>query len=155
MSQIIATKFTTRAKLLKGDLPNLGEDWTTLTGSNVLDTAVLGPQHGPPLPIVSRPSRPPPGLPLPQQFGSKDGFPVNHGAGDLGKIGEVVTELRASIVGCHREIVRRETDLEICPSSNLHQFVPQAPHTRHEFIPPSIKSTMKKGNNSLVKARFY
>ena len=150
MSQIIATKFTTRAKLLKGDLPNLGEDRTTLTGSNVLDTAVLGPPHGPPLPIVSRPSRPPPGLPIPHKFG-----PVNHGAGDLGKIGEVVTQLRASIVGCHRETVRRETGLDICPSSNLHQFVPQAPHTRHEFIPPSIKSTMKKGNNSLVKARFY
>ena len=150
MSQIIATKFTTRAKLLKGDLPNLGEDMTTLTASNVLDTAVLGPPQGPPLPIVSRPSRPPPGLPIPHQFG-----PVNHGAGDLGKIGEVVTQLRASIVGCHRETVRRETGLDICPSSNLHQFVPQAPHTRHEFIPPSIKSTMKKGNNSLVKARFY
>ena len=147
MSQIIATKFTTRAKLLKGDLPNLGADMTTSMGLNVLDPGVLKPPHGPPLPTVSRPRRPPPGLPVPPHFGSKDGFPVNHGAGDLGKIGEVVTELRASIVGCHREIVRRETGLEICPSSNLHQFVPQAPHTRHEFIPPSIKSTMKRSNN--------
>ena len=143
MSQMIATKFTTRVKLLKGDLPNV----TTSTGLNVLDPTVQSPPHRPPLPTVPRPSRPPPGLPVPPHFGSKDGFPVNYGAGDLGKIGEVVTQLRASIVGCHRETVRRETDLEICPSSNLHHFVPQAPHTRHEFIPPSIKSTMKKGNN--------
>ena len=136
MSQIIATKFTTRAKLLKGDLPN----FTTSTG--LQDPTVQSPLHRPPPPTVPRPSRPPPGLPIPHKFG-----PVNHGAGDLGKIGEVVTQLRASIVGCHRETVRRETVLDICPSSNRHQFVPQAPHTRHETIPPSIKSTMKKGNN--------
>ena len=142
MSQIIATKFTTRAKLLRGDLPNLGEDMITSTGSNVLDPAVQRPPHGPPLPIVSRPICPPPGLPVPQQFG-----PANHGAEDLGKLGDVVTQLRASIVGCHRETVRRETGLDICPSSNLHRFVPQAPHTRHEILPPSIKSTVKKGNN--------
>ena len=147
MSQIIATKFTTRAKLLKGDLTNTGEDMTVSMGLNVLDPGVLRPQHRPTLPTVSRPRRPPPGLPVPPHFGSKDGFPVNHGAGDLGKIGEVVTQLRASVVGCHRETVRRETDLEICPSSNLHHFVPQAPHTRHEFIPPSIKYTFNRGNN--------
>ena len=141
MSQIIATKLTTRAKLLKGDLPN----FTTSTG--LQDPTVQSPLHRPPPPTVPRPSRPPPGLPLPQQFGSKDGFPVNHGAGDLGKMGEVVTELRASIVGCHREIVRSKTGLEICPSSNLHQFVPQAPHTQHEFILPSIKYTFNRGNN--------
>ena len=111
MSQIIATKFTTRAKLLKGDLPNLGADMTTSMGLNVLDPGALTPPHGPSLRTVSRPRRPPPELPVPPHFGSKDGFPVNHGAGDLGMIGEVVTKLR------------------------------------HEFIPPSIKSTMKRGNN--------
>ena len=146
MSQMIATRFSTRAKLLKGDLPNSGAEMTTST----LNAVMQRPALGQPLPIVSRPRRPPPGLPASPQFEAEEGLPVGHGAGDFGKIGDVVTQLTASIVGCHRETVRRETGLENCPSSNLHQFIPQVPHSRHEFIQPSIKSTMKRGHNYTI-----
>ena len=146
MSQMIATRFSTRAKLLKGDLPNSGAEMTTST----LNAVMQRPALDQPLPIVSRPRRPPPGLPASPQFEAEEGLPVSHGAGDFGKIGDVVTQLTASIVGCHRETVRRETGLENCPSSNLHQFIPQVPHSRHEFIQPSIKSTMKRGHNYTI-----
>ena len=147
MSQMIATRFSTRAKLLKGDLPNSGPEMTTSPLNAVMQRPPLGRSQ----PIESMLRQPPPGLPVPPQFGSKEGLPVNHGAGDFGKIGDVVTQLSASIVGCHRETVRRETGLENCPSSNLHQFVPQVPHSRHEFNPPSIKSNVKKGNYHQMK----
>ena len=129
MSQMIATQFSVRTKLLKGDLPKSGAEMTI--------------PFGQPLPLISKPRRPPPGLPVPPLFG----LPESQRAGDFGTIGEVVTQLSASIVGCHHETVRRETGLENCPSSNLHQFVPQVPHSRHEFVQPSVKFTMKRGNN--------
>ena len=145
MSNMIATKFSTRAKLLRGDLPKSEAEMTTSMGSPLLTSVLQRPPPALPMPMESRPKRPPPGLPLPPQFGL--GLPVNHGGGDFGKIGNVVTQMCDSIVGCHRETVRRETDLENCPSSNLHQFVPKVPHSIHEFISPSIKSTGKRGNN--------
>ena len=92
MSQMIATQLATRVKLLKGDLPKMGEEMTTSRSPTGL-----------PVPKVMLPRRPPPGLPILPQFGSG---------------------------GMH-----------------LHQFVPQALHTGHEFIPPSIKSTFNRGNN--------
>ena len=153
MSHLIATQLSTRVKLLKGDLSMSGADMTNLMGSNVLNSVVQRPTIGLHLPMVSRPRRPPPGLPVPPHFWSvsKEG----DGAGNFGKIEDAVTQLSASIVGCHRETVRRETGLENCPSSNLHQFVPQVSHTRHEFIPPSVKSTLKKGKNYDVKTLFF
>ena len=57
--------------------------------------------------------------------------------GHLGEIRSSVTQLSASIVSCHRETVRRVTAVENCPSSNLHHFVQQVPHTRHEYSPPT------------------
>ena len=145
---MIATRFSTRAKLLKGDLANSGPEMTTSPLNAVMQRPPLGQSQQ----IVSM-LRPPPGLPVPvpPQFGSKEGLPVNYGAGDFGKLGDVVTQLTSSIVGCHRETVRRETGLEDCPSSNLHQFIPQVPHSRHEFNPPSIKSTVKRGNHHQMK----
>ena len=140
MTQMIATQFSMRAKVLKGDLANSGAEITRTP-----------PQ---PLPMVSRLRRPPPGLPVTPMFGTQGGLPSVHEEGGFGGIGDVVTQLRTSIVGCHRETVKRETGLENCPSSNLHQFVPQVPHSRHEFIPPSMKSTMKRGNNQHVKISF-
>ena len=155
---LIANKFSIRAKLLKGDLPKSGADITTSMGSNVLNSAMQRPTLGLHLPRASRPMRPPPGLPVPPQFGSQGGLSLSHEGdrgGNFGKIGDAVTQLSASIVGCHREAVRRETGLENCPSSNLHQFVPQHPHSRHEFISPSSKATVERGNNYHAKTRFY
>ncbi len=148
MSYIIATQFSTQVKLLRGDLPKSGAEMTTSMGSNELPSVV-------PLPMVSRPRRPPPGLPVPAQFRKLEALPANHGSGDFAKIGDVVTQLSASIVGCHREPVMRETGLENCPSSNLHNFVPQVPHSRHELIPPSIKSTENRGNIYHTNTRFF
>ena len=141
MTRMIATQFSMRAKLLKGDLAMSGAEMTTPLNQ--------------PLPMVAKPRRPPPGLSVPLLFGSQGGLPASQGAGDFGTIGEVVTQLNASIVGCHRESVRRETGLENCPSSNLHHFVSQVPHSRHEIIPPSIKSTVKRGNNYHVKFSLH
>ena len=149
---LIANKFSIRAKLLKGDLPMSGADMTTSMGSYVPNSVVQRPPLGLHLPMVSRPRRPPPGLPVPPHFWSASNG--GEGARSFGKIEDAVTQLSASIVGCHRETVRRETGLENCPSSNLHQFVPQVSHSRHEFIPPSIKSNLKRGNNYNVKTLF-
>ena len=133
MSNMIATQLSVRTKLLKGDLPKSGAEIATPLGQ--------------PLPMVAKPRRPPPGLSVPLPFGSQGRLPASQGLGDFGTLGEVVTQLNASIVGCHRETVRRETGLDNCPSSNLHQFVPQVPHSRHEFIHPSIKLTLDRGNS--------
>ena len=66
---------------------------------------------------------------------------------DRREVGGAVTKLQASIVGCHRETVRRVTAVENCPSSNLHHFVQQVPHSRHEYSPPtdSHRSKVKGG----------
>ena len=73
--------------------------------------------------------------------------------GHLGEIRSSVTQLRASIVGCHRETVRRVTAVENCPSSNLHHFVQQVPHSRHEYSPPtdSHRSKVKGGKLTILQ----
>ena len=162
MSQMIANQFATRAKLLKGDLSKPGFE-TSFTASTMTR---LPP--GLPLPSGSGPRRPPPGLPMPKGAGLRSpppGLSLPMGAGpshpppglpptletsstcplpDL--IGDTVTQLRASIVGCHQETVRRETGLDSCPSSNLHHFVKQSPHSRHDYIPPTVQSTLSQSN---------
>ena len=141
---MIATQFTTRAKLLKGDLLQSGPEMTR--------GVLKRPPPGLPLPVVARPRFPPPGFPVLPQFGTQGGMAICQGDGKggvvaNGKIVDAVTQLSASIVGCHRETVTRETGLECCPSSNQHHFVPQKPHSRHEFDPTSKKATVKNGNN--------
>ena len=162
MSQMIANQFATRAKLLKGDLSKPGFE-TSFTASTMTrlppglplpsgsgprrpppglpKTKGAGPRRPPPglyLPMGAGPSHPPPGLPPPLETSSTCPLP------DL--IGDTVTQLRASIVGCHRETVRRETGLDSCPSSNLHYFVKQSPHSRHDYIPPTVQSTLSQSN---------
>ena len=162
MSQMIANRFATRAKLLKGDLSKPGFE-TSFTASTMtrlppgLPTPKgAGPRRPPPglpvpkgpgprsprpglsLPMVAGPSHLPPGLPPPLETSSTCPLP------DL--IGDTVTQLRASIVGCHQETVRRETGLDSCPSSNLHHFVKQSPHSRHDYIPPTVQSTLSQSN---------
>ena len=134
MSQLIANKFDTRAKLLKGDLSNSGTEMTTPKMSHPPPGLPTPP--GLQLPKLSKPSRPPPGLPLP----SLGPLPTA-----TGEIGDAVIELCASIVGCHREPVRRETGLDNCPYSNEHHFVKQMPHTRHEYLPKVVHSTLNQG----------
>ena len=155
MSQMIATKLRTRAQLLKGDLSNSGTEMTTTkmsrpppglpTPPGLKLPKVSKPSRLPPglpipfglqLPKLSNPSRPPPGLPLP----SLGTLPAA-----IGEIGDAVDKLRASIVGCHREPVRRESGLDNCPYSNEHHFVQQMPHTRHEFFPKVVKSSLNQG----------
>ena len=138
MSQVIACKFTTRAKLLKGDLSNSGTEMTTYKISRPPPGLLTPP--GLQLPKLSKPSRPPPGLPLP----SLGPLPAA-----TGKIGDTVIELCASIVGCHRELVRRETGLDNCPYSSEHYFVQQMPHTRHEFLPKVVQSTLNRDQGIL------
>ena len=126
------------------------------------------PPPGLPLPKGAGPRRPPPGLPLPKGAGSRSpppGLPLPTGVGPSHRpsglptpsetgstcpppdsIGDTVTQLRASIVGCHRETVRRETGLDFCPSSNLHHFVKQSPHSRHDYIPPTAQSSLSQSN---------
>ena len=162
MSLMIASRFTTRSKLLKGDFSNPGIE----TPATAPTMKRISP--GLPLPSGSGPRRLPPGLPLPKDAGPRrprPGLPLPMGTGpshhppglptpsetgstrqphDL--IGDTVTQLRASIVGCHRETVRRETGLEFCPSSNLHHFVKQSPHSRHDYIPPTAQSSLSQSN---------
>ena len=138
MSQMIASKFTTRAKLLKGDLSNSGTEMTTYKISHPPPGLPTPP--GLQLPKLSKPSRPPPGLPLP----SLGPLPAA-----TGKIGDTVIELCASIVGCHRELVRRETGLDNCPYSSDHHFVQQMPHTIHEFLPKVVQSTFNQDQGIL------
>ena len=138
MSHMIASKFTTRAKLLKGDLSNSGTEMTTYKISRPPPGLPTPP--GLQLPKLSKPSRPPPGLPLP----SLGLLPAA-----TGKIGDTVIELCASIVGCHRELVRRETGLDNCPYSSEHHFVQQMPHTRHEFLPKVVQSTLNQDKGIL------
>ena len=111
------------------------------------------PPPGLPLPKGAGPRRPPPGLPLPMGVGLSHPPPGLPTASENGStcptpdsIGDTVTQLRASIVGCHRETVRRETGLDSCPSSNLHYFVQQSPHSRHEYIPPTAHSSLSQSN---------
>ena len=131
MSQLIANQLATRAKLLKGDFSKPG-----------IETPATMKRFPPglPLPNGSEPRHPPPGLPLLMGSGSDEA--ARRGE----EIGDTVTQLRASIVGCHRETVRRETGLECCPSSNLHHFVQQSPHSRHEYIPPVHQSASSQCN---------
>ena len=133
MSQLIANQLATRAKLLKGDLSKPGIETPT-------PATMKRFPPGLPLPNGSEPRRLPPGLPLPMVSGSDEAV------GNGEKIGDTVTQLRASIVGCHRETVRRETGLEHCPSSNLHHFVQQSPHSRHEYTPPAQQSASSQCN---------
>ena len=135
---MIASKFTTRAKLLKGDLSNSGTEMTTYKISRPPPGLPTPP--GLQLPKLSKPSRPPPGLPLP----SLGPLPAA-----TGKIGDTVIELCASIVGCHRELVRRETGLDNCPYSSEHHFVQQMPHTIHEFLPKVVQSTLNQDQGIL------
>ena len=126
-----------------------------------------GPCHPPPglpFPKMSGPSRPPPGLPLPKMSGPcrpPPGFPV----ADMGRIpvftdraiGDTITNLQASIVGSHRETVRRDIPLGICPSSNLHYHVKSIPHSRHEPKLTAPTVTVKKGNrfNSIINSIIH
>ena len=133
MSQLIANQLATRAKLLKGDLSKPGLETPTSASMKRFPPGL-------PLPSGIVPRRSPPGLSLP--MGSRSDEAVEEGE----KIGDTVAQLRASIVGCHRETVRRETGLEYCPSSNLHHFVQQSPHSRHEYIPPVHQSASSQCN---------
>ena len=142
---MIANQLTTRMRLLKGDLSK---------PSDVMMPTCVGSDE-----IVRQPLRPPPGLPLPKVSGPcrpPPGFPV----ADMGRlpvftdraIGDTITNLQASIVGCHRETVRRDIPLGICPSSNLHYHVKSIPHSRHEAKLTAPAATVKKGNrfNSII-----
>ena len=85
------------------------------------------------------------------------GVPTLGHDGHLGEIRSSVTQLRASIVGCHRETVRRVTAVEDCPSSNLHHFVQQVPHSRHEYSSPPDNqriSEVKKGKFRIVQLNY-
>ena len=161
MSIMIATQFATRAKLLKGDFSKPGIEMPATS-----PTMKRNPP-GLPLPSGSGARSPPPGLPLPKDAQGRlpPGFSLPMGAGPRrpppglpapsetvstcpspDQIGDTVTQLRASIVGCHRETVRRETGLDFCPSSNLHHFVKQSPHSRHDYIPPTAQSCLSQSN---------
>ena len=159
---MIANRFSTRAMLLKGDLSKPGFETPSTT------PMMKRIPTGLPLPKGAEPRQPPPGLPLPKGAGPRrppPGLPLLMGAGpshlppglptpsETGstcpspdQIGDTVTQLRASIVGCHRETVRRETGLDFCPSSNLHHFVKQSPHSRHDYIPPTAQSCLSQSN---------
>ena len=159
---MIANRFTSRAMLLKGDLSMPGfETPSTAPTMKRIPTGLplpsgSGPRSPPPglpLPKGAGPRHPPPGLPLPMGGGLSHpppGLPTPSEKGSTcpppDSIGDTVSQLRASIVGCHRETVRRETGLDSCPSSNLHYFVQQSPHSRHEYIPPTVQSTMNQSN---------
>ena len=138
MSQMIANQLTTRMRLLKGDLPKPTDVMPPPLGSDESVCKTLRPPPGLPLSKLSGPSRPPPGF----SVGDMGRFPISA----RGTIGETVTNLQASIVGCHRETVRRDIPLEICPSSNLHYHVKAIPHTRHEPKIPAPTVTVNKGN---------
>ena len=137
MTQLIANQLAIRAQLLKGDFSKPGIETPT-------SATMKRFPPGLPLPNGSEPRRHPPGFPLPMGFGSDEAL----GKGE--KIGDTVTQLRASIVGCHRETVRRETGLEYCPSSNLHHFIQQSPHSRHEYIPPAHQSSSSQSNKYTI-----
>ena len=159
---MIASRFTTRSKLLKGDFSNPGIETpaTAPTMKRISPGLPLPSGSGPrrlppglPLPKDAGPRRPPPGLSLPMGAGPSHhppGLPTPSETGSSrqppDQIGDTVTQLRASIVGCHRETVRRETGLEFCPSSNLHHFVKQSPHSRHDYIPPTAQSSLSQSN---------
>ena len=133
MSQIIANQFATRARLLKGDLSNLGDAMTTV-GQDRSVSETMRP------PLGKKMTRPPPGLPIPSHLQDKTGrLPIS------GVIGESVAQLQASIVGCHREAVQRDIPLENCPSSNLHYYVKSIPHSRHEQKGLVPAKTVKRG----------
>ena len=161
---MIANQLTTRMRLLKGDLSKPSDVMMpTCVGSEEFVQRPLSLPPGLPLPKMSGPLRPPPGfpvanmgrfLPLPKMSGTlrpPPGFPVaNMGRFPAfigGEIGDTITNLQASIVGCHRETVRRDIPLENCPSSNLHYHVRSIPHTRHEPKLPAPTVTVKKGYN--------
>ncbi len=137
MTQLIANQLAIRAQLLKGDFSKPGIETPT-------SATIKRFPPGLPLPNGSEPRRHPPGFPLPMGFGSDEAL----GKGE--KIGDTVTQLRASIVGCHRETVRRETGLEYCPSSNLHHFIQQSPHSSHEYIPPAHQSSSSQSNKYTI-----
>ena len=161
---MIASRFTTRSKLLKGDFSNPGIETpaTAPTMKRISPGLPLPSGSGPrrlppglPLPKDAGPRRPPPGFSLPMHPESRrspPGLPPpsvsesRQPPPDL--IGDTVTQLRASIVGCHRETVRRETGLDFCPSSNLHHFVQQSPHSRHEYISPTVQSTLNQSKKT-------
>ena len=138
MSQMIANQLATRMRLLKGDLPKPTDAIPPSLGSGESVCQTLRPPPGLPLSKLSGPSRPPPGF----SVGDLGRFPLSA----RGIIGETITNLQASIVGCHRETVRRDIPLDICPSSNLHYHVKPIPHTRHEPKIPALIVTVKKGN---------
>ena len=140
MSQMIANQLTTRMRLLKGDLSKPSDVMMpTCVGSEEFVQRPLSLPPGLPLPKMSGPLRPPPGFPV----ANMGRFPAFIG----GEIGDTITNLQASIVGCHRETVRRDIPLENCPSSNLHYHVRSIPHTRHEPKLPAPTVTVKKGYN--------
>ena len=144
MSRMIANRFTTRAMLLRGDLSTPGfETPSTAPTMKRIPTGL-------PLPKGAGPRCPPPGLPLPMGVGPSRPPPGLSETGSTcpppDSIGDTVTQLRASIVGCHRETVTREIDLDFCPSSNLHHFVKQSPHSRHDYFPPTAQSCLSQSN---------
>ena len=137
---MIANQLTIRMRLLKGDLSKPSDVMMpTCVGSEEFVQRPLSLPPGLPLPKMSGPLRPPPGFPV----ANMGRFSTFIG----GEIGDTITNLQASIVGCHRETVRRDIPLENCPSSNLHYHVRSIPHTRHEPKLPAPTVTVKKGYN--------
>ena len=64
-------------------------------------------------------------------------------------LSQIVSQLKSSVVGSHKENVERTIPLENCPSSNLHHFVPPVPHTSHEIYP----SLDVRTKNSVLKGK--
>ena len=58
-------------------------------------------------------------------------------------LSQIVSQLKSSVVGSHKENIDRTIPLDNCPSSNLHHFVPPVPHTSHEIY-PSLDIRTKK-----------
>ena len=146
MSQIIANQLTTRMRLLKGDLTKPSDAMMpSCAASDGLVNQPLRPPPGLPLPKMSGPSRPPPGFPV----ADRGRIPVFTDR----VIGDTIANLHASIVGCHRETVRRDIPLENCPSSNLHYHVKTIPHSRHEPKLPADTVTFKKGKRFNLKSK--
>ena len=81
---------------------------------------------------------PPPGFTIPiwRPWVEKEGSQL--------RLRKAVASIQHSLGGCHRERVQREPTL--CPSSNQHLYVKQAPHTRHETNRNQQRENIKAGN---------
>ena len=139
MSQIIANQFTTRIRLLKGDLSKPSDELSSSVGIHQCVPGMSRPES------CVQVTRTPPGFPFPIHRGLQRQQDMGTIPCD-GTIGNTVAHLKASIVGCHRETVRRDIPFDNCPSSNLHYYVKSVPHTRHEPRQPVNVKTVVKGN---------